>query len=88
MLHCCPPPPPQLLELRKGYDEARERVMGSSQMILRGAAERRAFFVKQTGVGANALEPIDEGEVHRLSRDSIRRRYSNCDARRIGYSSI
>jgi len=49
--------------------------MGSSQMILRGAAERRAFFVKQTGVGANAQEPIDEGEVHRLSRDSIRRRY-------------
>jgi hypothetical protein len=62
-------------DLRKDYDEKRHELGGSMRAILEGAKERRAFFEQVTGQGVNTKEPVDEGECHRLSRDSIRRRF-------------
>jgi len=62
-------------ELRKDYDTQRHELGAAMRAILEGARERRAFFKTVTGQGANQKEPVDEGECHRLSRDSIRRRF-------------
>ena len=71
--------PLELSKLQTAYREERQALAGSFSKILEGAKERRAYFASLVPLGK---EKLNEDEIHRLSRDSIRRRYEQEQASR------